>query len=88
MNTSLIKNRLIALRLDHLPPQILAWIDRDLEGMDDPSLLAILTPKYAVLATRCAIAEMVRRRPAARAPEGDERGRLFTSERSPAKWTR
>jgi hypothetical protein len=59
--------RLAALRLNHLPIQILAWIEHDLAGVDPASIAAILTPDYAVLASHSAITEMVSRRPAARA---------------------
>ena len=58
-----ISDRLAALRLSHLPQPILDWIFRDLEGIDDASVEAILTPDYAVLATCQAIDELVRRRP-------------------------
>jgi hypothetical protein len=57
---AVISTRLAALRLNHLPPVILDWIFRDLEGIDDASIAAILTSDYAVLATRQAIEEMVR----------------------------
>jgi hypothetical protein len=55
-----LQKRLAGLQLNHLPHQILSWIERDLEGMDEPSMLAILTPEYAIEATRCAIREMAR----------------------------
>ena len=56
----ILKCRLAALRLNHLPPVVRAWIKRDLAGMDAASIEATLTPKYAALATRRAIEEMAR----------------------------
>jgi hypothetical protein len=74
---AVVYHRLAALRLSHLPSQIFDWIERDLAGVDPASVAAIVTPDYAVLASRLAIAEMVRRRPAARPLLKDEKGKLF-----------
>jgi hypothetical protein len=66
MDPKYILRWLAELRLNHLPTVILNWIFQDLEGLDEASVQAILTLDYAVMATRCAIDELVRRRPAAR----------------------
>jgi len=63
MKQKFILRRLAALRLNHLPTVILAWIENDLDGIDPASVEVILNEDYVVLAIGRAVDEMVSRRP-------------------------
>lgn len=55
---SLVHRRLVALQLEHLPPQVIIWIERDLAGVHPHSLEAILNQAYVVRAIRAAIRQI------------------------------